>query len=106
MRFFGMGKRSRPQGYNYIPQFYDEQKERLENMMKDHDASDDDAMKAMKARIKLGYSSRPYYYDKDNTASKIRRKSNIRVFIIIAVLLILVVFGIGNFGSILQEMVK
>lgn len=106
MRFLGAGKRSQPQGFNYIPQFYDEQKERLENMMQDHDTSDDESMKAMKARIKLGFTSRPYYYDKDNTASKIRRKSNIRVFLIIAVLLILVVFGIGNFGSILQEMVK
>lgn len=106
MGLLGFGKRSRPQGFKYIPQFYDEKKERLDNLMNDYDATDEKSLEAMKARIKMGYSSRPYYYDKNNTASKIRRKSNIRIFIIIAVLLLFVLYVLGNFGSLLQEMVK
>lgn len=106
MGLLGFGKRSRPQGFNYVPRFYDEKKERLDNLMNDYDATDEQSLEAMKARIKMGYSSRPYYYDKNNTASKIRRKSNIRIFIIIAALLILVLYVLGNFGSLLQEMVK
>jgi hypothetical protein len=106
MRFLGLGRRTGTQGFNYIPQFYDEKKEKLENFMKDYDTTDDESLEAMKARIKMGYTSRPYYYDKNNTASKIRRKSNIRILIIIAVLLLLVIFGLGSFGHILQEMLK
>jgi hypothetical protein len=106
MRFFGLGKRSQPQGFNYIPQHYDEQKERLDNLMQDYDETDEESLNAMKARIKMGFSSRPYYYDKNNTASKIRRKSNIRISIIIAVLLLFVLYVLGNFGDLLHEMVK
>ncbi len=106
MRFLGLGKRARPQGFTYIPQFYDEQKERLENLMSEYNATDDESLEAMKARIKMGYSSRPYYYDKANTASKIRRKSNIRVSIIVAIMLIFVLYVLGNFGTFIQEMVK
>lgn len=106
MRFFGLGKRATPQGFKYIPQFYDERKERLNNMMAENNASDEQSLEAMKARIKLSYSSRPYYYDKNNTASKLRRKSNIRVLIIIAIILFLIVFGLGSVGTSLQEMLK
>ncbi len=104
MRIFG--RREKPTGFNYIPQFYDERKEKLDNLMKDYNTTDEASMEAMKARIKMGYSSRPYYYDKNNTGSKLRRKSNMRVMLIIAILLILLITALTNFGTILQEIAK
>lgn len=102
----GFGRTAKPKTFTYIPQYYDERKERLDNLMRDFDADSEESTEAMKARIKMSYTSRPYYYDKTNTASKLRRKSNFRVFVIIAVLLILAIVYLGKFGTPIQDLVK
>lgn len=96
MRLFGSPRGVKPREFNYIPQYYDERKERLEDLLKEADPNDEESTKAMKARIKMGFSSRPYYYDKLNTASKVRRKSNIRTLIIVLILLVVVVVYLSN----------
>ena len=106
MGLIGYGRKERPKEFLYIPRYYDEGKERLDNLMKEFDADSEESAEAMKARIKMGYSSRPYYYDKLNTASKIRRKSNIRTLIIIFILLAITVFYLSKYGSTIQELVK
>lgn len=98
MGLIGLGKRPRPKEFTYVPQYYDERKERLDNLMRDFDADSEDSVEAMKARIKMGYSSRPYYYDKENTGSKLRKKSNMRVLLIMAVLIISAVLYLSKFG--------
>ena len=106
MRLFGSSRRVQPKTFTYVPQYYDEKKERLENLLKDANAEDEESTAAMKARIKMGFTSRPYYYDKQNSASKIRRQSNIRVLLIFAILLIAAVIYLGKNSKAIFELAQ
>lgn len=90
MGFLSFKQKAKPKTFTYVPQYYDERQERLDKLMKDFDADDEDSIEAMKARIKMGYDKTAVVYDKAQMGKRLRRKSNIRVLLIIAVLL----FGI------------
>lgn len=105
MKLFGSSRHVLPKQFNYIPQYYDERKERLDNLLEE--SKDEEAnIAAMKARVKMSYSSRPYYYDKNQSVSKARKKSNIRILMIFLVLILLAVMGLGKYSSVIFELAK
>ena len=106
MRLFGSLRRVKPKTFTYIPQFYDERKERLDNLIADADSDQPKDTRAIKARIQMGFSSRPYYYDKTNSASKLRRKSNIRTLGIFLVLLLIALIYLGNNSKAILEVAQ
>ena len=106
MRFLGFGRRVQPREFLYIPQHYDEKKERLENMLNEADPNDEGGAEAMKARIKHSLSYRPYYYDKNRTAATMRKKANIRTLIIMAVLVVLVLLFLNYYSQDLSDFTK
>jgi len=106
MRILGFGRRVRPKEFLYIPQHYDEQKERLEEMLSEADPNDEGGAEAVKARIKHSLSYRPYYYDKNNTASKLRKKANIRTLIISFILIGVFFYFLSLYAQDLNDFVK
>jgi len=106
MRFLGLGKRVQPKEFLYIPQYYDEKKERLDNMLSEADPNDEGGADAMKARIKHSLSYRPYYYDKNRTASQLRKKANIRTLIIAIILFGIILFILNHYSQDLSDFTK
>lgn len=106
MRFLGLGKRVQPKEFLYIPQFYDEKKERLENMLSEVDPNDEGGADAAKARIKHSLSYRPFYYDKNRTASQMRKKANIRTLIIAIILMVAILFILNYYSQDLSDFTK
>lgn len=85
MGFIKFNNTPKHQKFNYIPRYYDAAKEDLHNRVKaaSGEASDSDVSKA---RIKAGLRRR--YAGREIDTSAAVRKSNIRLFLIIAFLLI------------------
>ena len=106
MRIFGFGMREKPKVFTYVPQFYDERKERLESMLEDANAVDEAGAEAMKTRIKHSLAYRPYYYDKTNTVGKARKKANIRTTVIAFILIIIVFYIAATYSPEITEFSK
>jgi hypothetical protein len=80
----GFGKRPQPRKFDFIPRFYDAQKEELEQRLAQYDESNRDEEKA-KNRIKSGLRNR-YYGDAGYRDSEVK-KSNLRLLYIIVILI-------------------
>lgn len=98
MGFFGFGKRVKNQRFDYIPRYYDPAKDRLQERLKM--ASDEATPELTKMRIKDGFK-RKSRGNKELERS-IKLKSNIRLMIIIAMLILITYYllssdGIANF---------
>lgn len=79
----GFGKRPKPRKFDFIPRYYDAQKEELQERIGKFNEELSDEEKA-KHRIKAGIRNR-YYGDQDYRSAEVK-KSNIRLIIIIMVL--------------------
>ncbi len=86
MIFFKMGKNIKHRKFDYIPRFYDEQKEELEKRLKRYDTTISDPELA-KERIKGGF--RKKYRAKDNYSSKTQKRSNMILMATVVILLLL-----------------
>ena len=56
---FGFGKRPKPRRFDYVPRFYDEAKEEMEERMKKYD---DDMSQEEKAKHRISSGLRSKYY--------------------------------------------
>ena len=70
--------------FNYLPRYYDEDKERLDAIVGKYD-KDRDQTELIKKRISSGFASKKSSNTKDK--SKIGARSNIRLLVIIGMLL-------------------
>jgi len=82
----GFGNRIKPKAFGFIPRYYDPVKEELEERIKKYKTSavPVDDVENMKNRIKSGL--RMKHYGDPSARSSAARKSNIRLFYIICVL--------------------
>jgi len=85
---FGFGKRMKPRKFDYIPRFYDEQKDQLDSRIDKYHGDVTEGAK-VKERIKSGLRSQ--YQGNAEYRSREVKRSNLRLLYII-VTLILVAF--------------
>ncbi|NNE27366.1 MAG: hypothetical protein HKN09_11030 [Saprospiraceae bacterium] len=80
---FGFGKRPKPRRFDYIPRFYDEAKEELEDRIKSYsgELSEED-----KAKHRISSGLRNKYYGDPKYRSRQVNKSNLRLVYIIIIL--------------------
>ena len=80
---FGFGKRPQPRKFDFIPRYYDPEKEELENRLSHYkdDMSDEERAKH---RIRSGLRNK-YYGDSKYKSSQVK-KSNLRLIYIIIIL--------------------
>ncbi len=79
----GFGKRPKHKKFGYIPRFYDEEKERLEQVVNRHKGDKNDADKA-KQRISAGLRQR--YTGDDAYRKQHVKKSNFRILYVLVIL--------------------
>ena len=80
---FGFGKRPTPRRFEYLPRYYDEAKEELENRIGAYDEKEGEEMLS-KHRIRMGLRNK--YYGNPELRSSETRKSNVRLIYIILIL--------------------
>lgn len=88
MGFLNFGKRIKNRSFDYVPRFYDQDKEELEKRLKRYKPQEGD-MELTKERIRGGF--RRKYQVKDDYTSKSQRRSN-RILMITLVVLILITY--------------
>lgn len=81
---FGFGKRPKPRKFDFIPRYYDPQKEALEEKLSRY-KDDMSAEEKAKHRIKSGLRNK-YYGDPQFRSSQVK-KSNLRLVYIIIILI-------------------
>jgi len=86
MLSFGFGKRPKHKKFAYIPRFYDEDKERLEERLSQHQGDLSDEVK-VKQRISMGLRQ-GYVGDASYRKSHVK-KSNLRILYILIILMFL-----------------
>ncbi len=87
MSLFGFNKRTKHRNFDYIPRFYDPQKEELEERLKKYDDKDIDKTELAKNRIQAGLRAK---YRVDETyKSQVKSKSNRTLLYIIIILTLL-----------------
>ena len=86
---FGFGKRLKPRQFDYIPRFYDEQKEDLEKRISKFEGETSSEEK-VKARIKAGM--RQNFHGNATFRSQQTRQSNLRLVYIIGILCLITYF--------------
>lgn len=86
MAFFSFFKAPKHQHFKYVPRYYDPRKERLEEILGKANGEDLDETERAKARISRSFRSRS---TSGEFAQKSRRRSNMLLLGIIAILLIL-----------------
>lgn len=80
----GFGKRPKHRQFGYIPRFYDEEKEALENTLNQYKGNLSDADK-VKQRISSGLRQR--YVGDDSYRRQNVKKSNLRILYIVVILM-------------------
>lgn len=99
MGFLGFGKRTKHRSFDYIPRYYDPEKEELEARLKQYKKTDtpsegnDTELAKQRIRGSFKRNSRA-----SSEATKIaNRKSNMRLLMIIATLLLITYYFINNY---------
>lgn len=98
MSFFGFGKRTRHRKFDYVPRFYDPQKEELEERLRQYktepDAKSNDT-ELVKQRIRGGFKRNSRA---SSEAAKIaNKKSNMRLLVILATLLLMTIYFLNKY---------
>ena len=89
MGLFSFGSRSKPKPFGFIPRYYDKDKEDLEARLSKYN-KDIDTAELMKSRIRTGFLLKS---GGDRAAHKAAsRKSNFRLIMIIATLVLIVIY--------------
>ena len=86
MGFLNFGKRIKNRSFDYIPRYYDQEKEELEKRLKRYKSSEGDT-ELTKERIRGGF--RRKYQAKDDYSSRSQKRSNRILLITLTVLIIL-----------------
>ncbi len=99
MGFLGFGKRTKHRSFDYIPRYYDPEKEELQERLRRYKSTestaDNNNTELAKQRIRGGFrrNSRA-----SSEATKIaNKKSNMRLLMIIATLLLITYYFINNY---------
>jgi hypothetical protein len=95
MALFGLFKRPKHRKFDFIPRYYDPEKEDLENRLKKFDPIEKDNPELIKHRIRSGFRSRTKVDGNYRRTSV--RKSNMILIAIILILLLLSYFFIMNY---------
>ena len=82
MALFGLGKRMKNRSFDYIPRYYDEDKENLERRLGAQQSNDPNAVKQ---RIRSSFQQK-YRVDSKVTSSA-NKASNIRLLLIVVLLI-------------------
>jgi len=86
---FGFGKRIQPRQFDYLPRFYDEEKEHREALISQYSGETDDEEK-IKSRIRSGMRQK---YNGDAAFRSLQtRNSNLRLVYIILILCVITYF--------------
>jgi hypothetical protein len=88
MAMFSLGKRPKPKKFGFVPRYYDKDKEELEARLAKYDRETDSA-ELMKTRIKSGFQYN--YRGSGASYREASKKSNFRLFIIIAIMVLIAV---------------
>lgn len=86
MKFSGLGKVPKHRKFDYVPRFYDAEKEELEKRLKRYSGDNDDKS-LMKERITHGF--RQGYLGDDNYRKSLAKKSNLRLLYIVVILVLI-----------------
>ena len=86
----------KPKKFNYIPRFYDPEKEALEERLKNIKEKQNEDIEGVKARISGGF--RKGHSSNSQMKKRLVWKSNIIILFIIVFLVILTFFIIGIYG--------
>jgi len=98
MALFGLGKRFRNRSFDYIPRYYDEDKENLERRLGTQQSNDPNAVKL---RIRSGFQKK--YRVDSRIASSANKASNIRLLVIVILLLTITIILLLKFVPSLVE---
>jgi hypothetical protein len=86
MKFSGLGRVPKHRKFDYVPRYYDADKEELEKRLNRYNADTDDKT-AMKDRITHGF--RQGYLGDDNYRKSLAKKSNLRLLYIVVILVLI-----------------
>ena len=92
MGLFNIFRAPKPQRYNYIPRFYDPDKEDLDNRLKQiEDRKKHTDVESVKSRLESGFMRRSggYAPDAGRMRSGSTKRSNMRLILVLAVLIVL-----------------
>jgi hypothetical protein len=103
MRFLNIFRLPKPQSFRYIPQYYDPDKEDLQERLKRAEMEKSSSPEAMKSRISSGFR-RGGHGDR-SLRKKMVLKSNLMIIAILAILIMLAVLFLNSyFGRILESL--
>lgn len=94
MALFSFFKTIKPVGFNYHPRFYDERKEEMMERWKAAEGLQGDDSEAIKARVKRNMSRQSTSLAARKARQSQAARSNMRLVIVIAVLLLLAFYAI------------
>jgi len=98
MALFGLGKRMKNRSFDYIPRYYDEDKENLERRLGAQQSNDPNAIKQ---RIRSGFQQK-YRVDSRVTSSA-NKASNIRLLVIVILLVAITLIMLLKYVPALAE---
>ncbi len=101
MAIFSFFKSPKPKQFNFKPRYYDANKERLKEVLSRHENASESDPDAMKSRISMGFKAKGGF-DR-SYESKIRRKSNRTLLLVLVVLVLLSFLLLSRY---LPEIVK
>lgn len=96
MAIFKIFKMPRNQQFDYKPRFWDQNKEELEERLKQYESRDNATPEEIKQRISLRFRKKGYVRD-TNFRSSQERRSNQTLFVTLALLIILTFLLIDNY---------
>lgn len=92
MALFGMGKRPRHKSFDYVPRFYDKDKEELQSRLGKYKPENQGDTEAVKTRLRGGFKkTMGSTYESDMFKKSVRR-SNRMVLIVTFVLIAIVLY--------------
>lgn len=103
MSFFRMGNRFKNRKFDYIPRYYDPVKEEFEQRLKGYNQKAD-AAEIAKSRIRLNFKRGSV--ESVRYASRARKRSNYRLLIIIAFLILITFITLTKFLPSVIQMVE
>lgn len=104
MAIFSFFKTPKPKKFNFKPRYYDANKERINEIMERYANKDDAQPEAMKTRISQGFRSKGL--SDRRYESKIRRKSNRTLLIVLVALALISFLLLSKYSTVLVEMVQ
>jgi len=90
MGFINFGNRIKHRSFDYIPRYYDAEKEERERLVRMYGADSDSATKRAQDRIKSGFRSK-YRAKEDAYSNKAKKRSN-RILLYVMILMLIVCY--------------